>query len=210
MSKNSQLVKHGGFTLVPRVRTSENMDTRLLRTNIFRGMNGQPICFCCLRLGHVAKYCRTRRNSENDRKESYVNAIAEDCTGYEKPSRKQFQVPQLIVPAMDPAEETDFFSLATKEISALRRIAADLLKLVSEKNVKDQDKIDETEEDQLERNMVSKAITDVTKDLIDIVLTQTKRKPFTSGEQPLRPEETVSKKKRQEEKFRITHEEFIT
>ena len=112
--------------------------------------------------------------------------------------------------ATDPVEETDFFSLATKEISALRKIAADLLKLMSEKNVKDQDKIDETEEDQLERNMVSKAITDVTKDLIDIVLTQTKRKPFTSGEQPLSPEETVSKKKRQEEKFRITHEEFIT
>ena len=27
------------------------------RTNIYRCEDGRPICYCCLRVGHVAKYC---------------------------------------------------------------------------------------------------------------------------------------------------------
>ena len=33
------------------------------RTNIYRCEDGQPICYCCLRVGHVAKYCRHRKYS---------------------------------------------------------------------------------------------------------------------------------------------------
>ena len=30
-------------------------------TNIYRTEDGQPICYCCLRVGHVAKYCWDRK-----------------------------------------------------------------------------------------------------------------------------------------------------
>ena len=33
------------------------------RTNIYRCEDGRPICYCCLRVGHVAKYCWDRRYS---------------------------------------------------------------------------------------------------------------------------------------------------
>ena len=33
------------------------------RTNIYRCEDGRPICYCCLRVGHVAKYCRDRMYS---------------------------------------------------------------------------------------------------------------------------------------------------
>ena len=33
------------------------------RTNIYRCEDGRPICYCCLRVGHVAKYCWEKRYS---------------------------------------------------------------------------------------------------------------------------------------------------
>ena len=33
------------------------------RTNIYRCEDGRPICYCCLRVGHVAKYCWDRKYS---------------------------------------------------------------------------------------------------------------------------------------------------
>ena len=33
------------------------------RTDIYRCEDGRPICFCCLRVGHVAKYCWDRKYS---------------------------------------------------------------------------------------------------------------------------------------------------
>ena len=33
------------------------------RTNVYRCEDGRPICYCCLRVGHVAKYCWDRRYS---------------------------------------------------------------------------------------------------------------------------------------------------
>ena len=33
------------------------------RTNIYRCEDGRPVCYCCLRVGHVAKYCWDRRYS---------------------------------------------------------------------------------------------------------------------------------------------------
>ena len=35
------------------------------RTNIYRCEDGRPICYCCLRVGHVAKYCWDRKYSCN-------------------------------------------------------------------------------------------------------------------------------------------------
>ena len=32
-------------------------------TNIYRCEDGRPICYCCLRVGHVMKYCRDRMYS---------------------------------------------------------------------------------------------------------------------------------------------------
>ena len=33
------------------------------RTNVYRCEDGRPICYCCLRVGHVAKYCWDRNFS---------------------------------------------------------------------------------------------------------------------------------------------------
>ena len=33
------------------------------RTNVYRAEDGRPICYCCLRVGHVAKYCHDRMYS---------------------------------------------------------------------------------------------------------------------------------------------------
>ncbi len=50
-------------------------------TNIYRTADGTPSCFCCLRVGHVAKYCRDRKYScqsycylsDNHKEESSIN-----------------------------------------------------------------------------------------------------------------------------------------
>ena len=36
------------------------------RANRYRNDDGQPICYCCLRVGHVAKYCWHRKYSCHD------------------------------------------------------------------------------------------------------------------------------------------------
>eukprot|EP00112_Aurelia_sp_Birch-Aquarium-sp1_P001717 Seg1187.4 transcript_id=Seg1187.4/GoldUCD/mRNA.D3Y31 product="hypothetical protein" protein_id=Seg1187.4/GoldUCD/D3Y31 len=40
---------------------SENKNNQFSnRTTVYRTDDGQPICYCCLKVGHVAKYCRHR------------------------------------------------------------------------------------------------------------------------------------------------------
>jgi len=52
-------------TMVERVRVAEEKVGNCFRdrTNIYRCEDGRPICYCCLRVGHVAKYCWDRRYS---------------------------------------------------------------------------------------------------------------------------------------------------
>ena len=51
--------------MAERVRMAEEKarNTFQNRTNIYRCEDGRPICYCCLRVGHVAKYCWDRRYS---------------------------------------------------------------------------------------------------------------------------------------------------
>ena len=52
-------------TINERIRLAEE-NTRnpfVNRMNIYRIEDGQPICYCCLRVGHVAKYCWDRKYS---------------------------------------------------------------------------------------------------------------------------------------------------
>ena len=51
--------------MVERVKEAEerNQNSFVDRTNIYRCEDGRPICYCCLRVGHVAKYCWDRRYS---------------------------------------------------------------------------------------------------------------------------------------------------
>jgi len=49
--------------MVERVKEAEerNQNSFVDRTNIYRCEDGRPICYCCLRVGHVAKYCWDRK-----------------------------------------------------------------------------------------------------------------------------------------------------
>ena len=51
--------------MAERVRVAEERAGNYFqdRTNIYRCEDGRPICYCCLRVGHVAKYCWDRRFS---------------------------------------------------------------------------------------------------------------------------------------------------
>ena len=51
--------------MAERVRVAEERAGQYFqdRTNIYRCEDGRPICYCCLRVGHVAKYCWDRRFS---------------------------------------------------------------------------------------------------------------------------------------------------
>ena len=51
--------------MAERVRVTEERAGNYFqdRTNIYRCEDGRPICYCCLRVGHVAKYCWDRRFS---------------------------------------------------------------------------------------------------------------------------------------------------
>ena len=51
--------------MAEKVRNAEEGTKNLFqnRTNIYRCEDGRPICYCCLRVGHVAKYCWDRRYS---------------------------------------------------------------------------------------------------------------------------------------------------
>ena len=48
-----------------RMQTAENEKRNpfITRTNIYRAEDGRPICYCCLKVGHVAKYCWDRMYS---------------------------------------------------------------------------------------------------------------------------------------------------
>ena len=49
--------------MAERVRVAEEKagNCFLGRTDIYRCEDGRPICYCCLRVGHVAKYCWDRK-----------------------------------------------------------------------------------------------------------------------------------------------------
>ena len=51
--------------MAERVRLAEEKASNFFvnRTNVYRAEDGRPICYCCLRVGHVAKYCWDRRYS---------------------------------------------------------------------------------------------------------------------------------------------------
>ena len=53
--------------MAERVRMAEEKarNTFQNRTNIYRCEDGRLICYCCLRVGHVAKYCWDRRYSSS-------------------------------------------------------------------------------------------------------------------------------------------------
>ncbi len=42
-----------------------------IRTNIYRAEDGRPICYCCLKVGNVAKYCWNRKFSCQHFRQSY-------------------------------------------------------------------------------------------------------------------------------------------
>ena len=52
-------------TMNERIRLAEEnaRNPFVNRTTIYRTEDGQPICYCCLRVGHVAKYCWDRKYS---------------------------------------------------------------------------------------------------------------------------------------------------
>ena len=52
-------------TMAERVRAAEEAlrNPFVNRTDIYRCEDGRPICYCCLKVGHVAKYCWNRRYS---------------------------------------------------------------------------------------------------------------------------------------------------
>ena len=57
--------------MAERVRLAEEKASNFFvnRTNVYRAEDGRPICYCCLRVGHVAKYCWDRRYSCNHNRE---------------------------------------------------------------------------------------------------------------------------------------------
>ena len=59
------LVRTVVAAMAEKVREAEDkaQNPFLNRTNIYRCEDGRPICYCCLRVGHVAKYCWDRRYS---------------------------------------------------------------------------------------------------------------------------------------------------
>ena len=59
------LVRTVVAAMAEKVRAAEEQARNpfLNRTNVYRCEDGRPICYCCLRVGHVAKYCWDRRYS---------------------------------------------------------------------------------------------------------------------------------------------------
>ena len=56
------LVRTAVTVMTERVRIAEERLRKpfMNRTNVYRCEDGRPICYCCLRVGHVAKYCWDR------------------------------------------------------------------------------------------------------------------------------------------------------
>ena len=174
-----------------------------------RTTDGQPVCNCCLRVGHVAKYCRNRRHvlspdqiekHNNAHKFTAVLASQEETTQVEESPQLEesltvkppglVKVSDIEIQAQEPSpslgckveEELDFLTLVGKEINRLRNIAVDLEKLMSESwresKDKQMDASDSEEVDDLQRDLVSRAIVGVTQKLIGIVSTQVHKHPF--------------------------------
>lgn len=43
------------------VEAKAELPIQLSKTTVFRRPNGSPICFYCRKVGHIVKYCRTKR-----------------------------------------------------------------------------------------------------------------------------------------------------
>ena len=185
---------------------SQSLCFKRRRPRNLRTTDGQPVCNCCLRVGHVAKYCRNRRYvlSPDQIAKQKAHKFSAICTSQEEMPQiedgPQFDetlfvkspdlttVSNIEIQFQEPShllrcrtEEVDFLSLAGKEIDRLRNIAADLEKLMSAswREIEDR-KTDASEEvgDYLQRDLVIHAIVGVTQKLIGIVSKQVHRDPF--------------------------------
>ena len=66
------------------------------RTNIYRCEDGRPICYCCLRVGHVTKYCRDRMYSCPHNKAMERGQVAFPTVRYSDSSIfRQFDIPKV-------------------------------------------------------------------------------------------------------------------
>jgi len=66
------------------------------RTNIYRCEDGRPICYCCPRVGHVAKYCWDRRyscphNWPNYTEETPLSMVSVDLDSLERDVNKMLK-----------------------------------------------------------------------------------------------------------------------
>ena len=200
-------------------RVSKRRCPRNLRTT-----DGQPVCNCCLRVGHVAKYCRNRRHVLSpDQIEKHEVLVSQEETTQVKESPQLeeslavkppglVKVSDIEIQAQETSpslgckveKETDFLTLVGKEINRLRNIAVDLEKLMSGSWRESEDKqMDASEEvDDLQRDLVSRAIVGVTQKLIGIVSTQVYKHPFVM------PQDTRQCSQRFDERSDIGHQKI--
>ena len=88
------------------------------RTNVYRAEDGRPICFCCLKVGHVAKYCWNR-------KFSCQHVVNEDLSQEHPPSssNRSFLVASLNV--VDRHADFDINSLE-RQVNELKGITKEV------------------------------------------------------------------------------------
>lgn len=208
MRRNSTTFEMQGLNSNCDLQFTQRLQRRCPRN--LRTTDGQPVCNCCLRVGHVAKYCRNRRyvlppdqiEKHNIHKFNAVWASQEQIPQVEQSPQVEealhvkstdlVKVSKIGIQSQEPPyllgstiEEVDFLTLVGKEINRLRNIAADLEKLMSQSWRESEDKkMDASEEvgDYLERDLVTRAIVGVTQKLIGIVSTQVNKDPFVMSQ----------------------------